>query len=203
LFVRLDRRGRETWYAKVRVGGRQVKKAVGPKREPGGTDGLTRSQAEGRLRKLIGELEASPRIAEQTAVDEAGKRYFRHLATLGRRRSTLENYESYLRVHLVPSFGEAPLDKIGRREVEGFIAETLGDGLAPKSVRNYLGFSIRSSPMPRSRGGLPETRVRRSRSRGRRRRMPRSAFSTRPSATRWCELFRRAPLGQGEPRARV
>jgi hypothetical protein len=33
-----------------------------------------------------------------------------------------------------------PLDKIGRREVEGFIAEKLGDGLAPKSVRNYLGF---------------------------------------------------------------
>lgn len=45
LLVREDKRGRETWYAKVRVGGRQSKRVIGPKREPGSRRGLTRSQA--------------------------------------------------------------------------------------------------------------------------------------------------------------
>lgn len=136
---RRDKRGRETWYARVRVGGRQLKKAIGPKREPGGRDGLTRRQAEARLRRLIEELERAPAVAERLTVEEIGTRYIQHLTALGRRRSTLQDYKSYLRVHLVPFFGELPLEKIGRSDVEDFIAEKLGDRKAPKSVRNYLG----------------------------------------------------------------
>jgi hypothetical protein len=139
LASRRDMRVRETWYARVRVGGRQLKKAIGPKREPGGRDGLTRRQAEARLRRLIEELERAPAVAERLTVEEIGTRYIQHLTALGRRRSTLQDYKSYLRVHLVPFFGEVPLEKIGRSDVEDFIAEKLGDRKAPKSVRNYLG----------------------------------------------------------------
>lgn len=40
------------WYRKWRVNDRQVKRRIGPKREPGTGDGLTKSQAETRLRRL-------------------------------------------------------------------------------------------------------------------------------------------------------
>ena len=68
-----------------------------------------------------------------------GARYLSHLTSIGRRRSTLGDYESYLRVHLVPFFGDLPLDKVARSHVEGLIAEKIANGRAPKAVRNYVG----------------------------------------------------------------
>jgi integrase len=112
---------------------------LGDKRPAGSREGLTRAQAEARLRKLIAELERAPVATERLALEEVGTRYLTHLRSVGRRRSTLSDYESYLRVHLVPFFGALPLEKIGRSEVEAFVAEKLAEGKAPKSVRNYLG----------------------------------------------------------------
>src|SRR6195952_2035599 len=54
LFVRADSNGRETWYGSWRVGGRRVKRRVGLKRRASTSDGLTRTQAEGELRRLMG-----------------------------------------------------------------------------------------------------------------------------------------------------
>ena len=39
LFVRTDKAGRKSWYGKVRVGDRQVKRKLGPRREPGTSSG--------------------------------------------------------------------------------------------------------------------------------------------------------------------
>ena len=135
LASRRDKRGRETWYARVRVGGRQLKKAIGPKREPGGRDGLTRRQAEARLRRLIEELERAPAVAERLTVEEIGTRYIQHLTALGRRRSTLQDYKSYLRVHLVPFFGELPLEKIGRSDMQDFIVDVIASKADPRASR--------------------------------------------------------------------
>jgi signal transduction histidine kinase len=55
LLVRSDRLGRETWYGKWRAGSRQVMRALGPRREPGGTVGLTRREAEAELRRGLAE----------------------------------------------------------------------------------------------------------------------------------------------------
>jgi integrase len=139
LIVRTDATGRPSWHAKVRVGRKQVWRKLGEKRAAGSRDGLSRKQAEGRLRRLIEELERAPVVIERLTVEDVGERYLSHLATLGRRRSTLGDYSSYLRVHLAPFFGDLPLEKIRRGDVENFVAEKLADGLAPKSVRNYLG----------------------------------------------------------------
>ena len=139
LYSREDKHGRETWYASVRVHGRLVKRALGPKRPAGSREGLTKAQAESRLRALTDELLAAPPVAERLTVPEAGARYLRHLTSLGRKRSTLMDYESTLRVHLTPFFSELPLAEVGQPQVEAFIAEKLGEGRAPKSIRNYLG----------------------------------------------------------------
>lgn len=138
LLVRLDARGVETWYAKVRVRGHQVKRTLGPKRAPGTREGLTRAQAEGRLRRLTEELDAAPVIEERLTVEQLGARHIKHLKTVGRKRSTLGDYESYLRVHLTPFFAELPLDRIGVSDVEDYVAEKLADGKSPKTVRNHL-----------------------------------------------------------------
>ncbi len=76
---------------------------------------------------------------EERTLAEVGESYLRELGTRGRRRSTLGYHESYLRVYLVPFFDGTPLRKIGRAEVEAFMAAKLEAGLAPKSVGNYLG----------------------------------------------------------------
>ena len=77
--VREDRRGRETWYAKVRVDGRQVKRALGRKRPAGSREGLTKVQAEGALNKLVLALEAEPPrvVVEKHGLARWGRRIWR------------------------------------------------------------------------------------------------------------------------------
>jgi hypothetical protein len=74
LIVRADSTGRESWHAKVRVGRRQVWRRLGEKRAAGSREGLTRTQAEGRLRKLIEELERTPIATERLTVEDVGAR---------------------------------------------------------------------------------------------------------------------------------
>lgn len=139
LYTRVDARGKVSWYGHFRIGTRQIKKRIGPKREVGARNGLTRAQAEARLRKLIDAGQHCPEQPERLTVAEAGERLLKHLKSIGRKRSTVEGYESFLRVHLAPFFGEQPVGRITSSDVEGFIAEKLGAGCAPKSIRNYLG----------------------------------------------------------------
>lgn len=139
LFVKPGRSGREVWYGRFWVHGRRVKRRIGPKRAPGTSAGLTQRQAERELQRLI-ETENRIRPTETVSVKLAGERYLAHLRSLGRRRSTLMDYESYLRVHLVPFFAETPLQQIDEDDIDAFIAYERGEGKAPKSIRNWLGF---------------------------------------------------------------
>ena len=70
---------------------------------------------------------------------EAGRLFIAQRQVLGRKKSTLEDYESTLRVHLVPFFGDCTLDEIDVSTVEAFIYSKVDEGKAPKSIQNYLG----------------------------------------------------------------
>jgi integrase len=129
------------WYGQWYIRGRLVKRSLGPVRQPGSRDGLTKIQAEGRLRQLMTETNAAPApLAERLTVGEAGSRLIRQLALKGRKSSTTENYESYLRVHIEPHFGETPIAQITAEDVEDFVEACLDSGLCVKSTLNYLGF---------------------------------------------------------------
>jgi integrase len=130
---------RNAWYGQWRVRERTITRKLGPIRAPGSRDGLTRKMAEARLRKLISELTVAP-VYERMTVAEAGERLIRHLTTKGRKASTTVGYESYLRVHVAPVFGEKPISEITKEDVEDFIAVCLDNGQSVKSTRNYLGF---------------------------------------------------------------
>lgn len=139
LFTRTDAAGRESWYGQWRTGDALVKRKLGPKRRAGERDGLTKAQAEAELRRRIEAERPSASPHDRPSVEVAGRRYLDHLAGVGRKKSTLMDYESHLRVHLVPFFGAKPLHRIEPRDVEGFIAAERRNGRAPKSVLNYLG----------------------------------------------------------------
>jgi hypothetical protein len=104
-------------------------------RQPGSRDGLTKAQAEAQLRKLMAE-EAAPAITDRITVDQAGRHLIRHLEGLGRKRSTIEGYESYLRIHLTPYFGERDLSRIGREDIEAFVATCRRNKQSVKSTQN-------------------------------------------------------------------
>jgi integrase len=139
LFVRTDAAGRESWYGQWRSGDALVKRKLGAKRPVGERSGLTKAQAEAELRRRIEAERPSSTPHDRLSVGDAGRRYLDHLAGVGRKRSTLMDYESHLRVHLAPFFGAKPLHRIEPRDVEAFIAAKRRDGRAPKSILNYLG----------------------------------------------------------------
>ncbi len=139
LFVKRDSAGRETWYGKWRAGAVQVKRRIGPKRIPSTREGLTRTQAEAELRRLIGSVEHAVALRERVTVEEAGRLLIANLQAKGRKRATIETYESLVRVHLVPFFGTHTLDRIGRREIEAFITYMTRSGRSTKTTRNALG----------------------------------------------------------------
>jgi len=175
LLVRRDTGGRETWYGKWRVGTNQVKRRIGPKRIPSTRDGLTRSQAEAELRRLMASVEHAPGRGERVTVQEAGELLVANVAAKGRKRATVQTYESAVRVQLSPFFGARTLDRIDRREIEGFIAHMSRTGRSPKTTLNALGILhsifeyarregwVQSNPCtlvdkPRAAGGDPDIR---------------------------------------------
>jgi len=112
----------DQWYGRWHQHGQRVERKIGPVREAGSRDGLTKTQAEARLRRLIEDTAAAPIVHERITVEQAGQRLLTQLEALGRKRSTMHGYESYLRIHLAPYFAGRPLAQITRQDVEAFIA---------------------------------------------------------------------------------
>jgi hypothetical protein len=111
---------------------------LGPVREPGSRQGLTRAMAEARLRERMSEtLKAPPNVTERTTVGDAGRVRIKELARKGRKvDTTLANYESEIRVHFEPHFGQTPIAQLDPDDVEAFLDACFNAGLAAKTVRN-------------------------------------------------------------------
>jgi integrase len=163
------------WYGKWRVDGRQVFRKIGPKRTRSKADGLTKSQAEARLRELMAEVTAADvrtassatRRPHHYTVAELGDIFIEHAREVrGLKGTTLTDYESHVRVHLAPFFGDLPIQRIDAKRIEAFVAHLKkkrgqgrrgGKPLSPKSICNYLGtlsallnFAVRKKWIPAS-----------------------------------------------------
>jgi integrase len=132
--------GSASWLGQWRdAAGQKHKRALGRVSAAGRADGLTRKQAEAKLRELIGEAFGTPRrIGERITVEQCAQRYLVLARRRGRKRSTLENIESEARVHLVPFFGQRTLDAINPEDVADLVAVLEAKRLAPKSIRNIV-----------------------------------------------------------------
>ena len=127
------------WYGKWRIGARQVKRKLGSVRRPGTREGLTRSMAEARLREAMVEAASVPVVAERLTVSEVGERLLAHLEAMGRKPSTLRSYRSRMRNQITPRIGDAPISRVGREDVELFVATCIRDGLSPKTIGHVVG----------------------------------------------------------------
>jgi integrase len=81
-------------------------------------------------------------VAERLTIAEVGDRRIKHLGRTGRKPdTTLANYESEIRIHFTPYFGDTTVDSITAGDVEDFIDACLDEndrrdrGLAPLSVK--------------------------------------------------------------------
>lgn len=140
LFEVPDKAGRVSWYGSWWSGGTRVKRKIAAKRTPGTAYGLTRAQAEQELRKRI-ERDVIVSTAARRTLEEAGGAYVDHLEhVMERKRSTIQDYRGHLRRHLVPFFGERPIDKIDASQVAQYLKRKRNDGLSSKTVQNHLNF---------------------------------------------------------------
>lgn len=128
------------YYGRWRTSsGGNANRRIGPVRSPGARDGLTKNQAEARMRALM-DGSAGRVTADRTrTIEDLGRLLVAKLAAKGRKRSHLEGVESHVRVHLVPFFGETPIARIAVADVERLIASLRRQGLAAKTIRNVLG----------------------------------------------------------------
>jgi integrase len=132
------------YYGRWRTSdGRLLNRRLGPVRDVGTSDGLTRAEAERVFRREQDREERQPRpatVAARVTVDQATDDLRRRLAIQGSRKSYLEGCHSMQRVHITPRLGDRPIAKITTTDIEDAGAAMLADGLKPKTVRNLLTF---------------------------------------------------------------
>jgi integrase len=123
--------------------GRRLNRKIGPVRPPGGVVGLTRTQAEREFRKMQEREDVRPRrplTARVMTVDDAATSFRERLELRGVSKSYRETCEYMQRIHVRPLIGETDVSAVTRDDIETFASMLLKRGLAPKSVRNILGF---------------------------------------------------------------
>lgn len=125
------------WYGRWRLAdGRRLNRKLGPARRPGSREGLTKLQAEKKLRALIDE----PRPASPSDdIEQLGAALLIRLESRNNKPSSIEAVESHLRVHLVPYFAARPIADVDVEHVERFIATLRRKGLGPKTIKNVTG----------------------------------------------------------------
>ncbi len=132
------------WYGRWRTSDdRRLNRKVGPVRKPGAREGLTRPQAERTLRQMQEAEELLPRLPlgpEVPTVDDVANSLRKRLRVRGLRKSSLESCESIQRIHITPRIGSRAITALDTDDVESIAAALLKEGLAPKTVRNILGF---------------------------------------------------------------
>ena len=146
---------RGAWYGQWRVGGRLVKRKLGLKRVPGSREGLTRTQADRELGRLMQGVRTAP-SRERLTVAEAGERYLRHVeVVLERKPTTVADYGSILRRHLGPHFGTKPLERIEAGDLDSYVTRSKALGLATKTISNHLNFASGLFGFAVKRGWMP------------------------------------------------
>lgn len=99
-------------------------------------------QYEMTLRSRLARGEAlDSRSADDTApttFSQFSKDWLETYVRVNSKPSDLASKESILRVHLIPVFGEMPLEAIDERAIERFKRTQLDSGLSPKTANNHL-----------------------------------------------------------------
>lgn len=109
------------YYGKWRwPDGKQVMGRLGPIRPRGTRAGLTQMQAEAELRRAMGEPQTSVARGERRTLVEVAEAHLAAKENVGLERSTVRGYRSVIEAHLIPYFGNGPVDRITEASIAGF-----------------------------------------------------------------------------------
>jgi integrase len=135
------------WYAKYRLpDGRQVQKVLGPawtRRGRPAEGYLTKRTAEAWLHDLLDQARRGtlPGVVRTGATfADATHEWLRYVEQeRGRKPSTLADYRSVVRAHLLPAFGDQPLERITSETIERWLSVRLREGkLSRRSLQKML-----------------------------------------------------------------
>lgn len=120
-----------SWEGRATIDGKPVRFNLGVRKDVDPRRGLTRTQAEKRLREEIQNY--APRLDGMPTFSDVAAAHIRKREALNRKRSTTKEYESYVRLYFKDAFGDKRIDKITKGDVERLQAKLLNDA-APASV---------------------------------------------------------------------
>src|SRR5262249_22384079 len=130
-----------SYHGKWWLGDRQMMRRLGRVRLPGTRDGITRPEAERRLRQLMTEVSFVPPERRLTFADIA-ERYIDHVEQVMQRKpSTVRNYRNFLGKHLGPYFGRRDIARISPDDVASYLRIKARGGLSAKTLSNHLVFA--------------------------------------------------------------
>jgi integrase len=128
------------YYGKWRSDdGRQIMRRLGLVRPRGTRDGLTQTQAEAELRRLMGDVQPRVAMNNRHTLAEIAEARLAAKENAGLKRSTARGYQSVVEAHLIPFFGDRRVDRITEASVAAFDAKLRENGLKTQTRRNILG----------------------------------------------------------------
>jgi integrase len=137
LHVQTRTDGRQLWYGRWYAGQRRLNRRIGLKRKPGSGRGMTKVEAEAELRRMM--LADRPTQAgDEITFATATELMLRELEEIGRKQTTLANYGQILKCRLLPRFGEIPVGRIKRSQIEALAAQMLREELGAQTRSNVL-----------------------------------------------------------------
>jgi integrase len=124
------------WYGRWRTPlGRQARR-IGP----AGRGGLTKKDAERRLREImLVETSTSTRRGDDPTIEELGRALLGTLESHGRKRSHVESARYHLSKHIDPLLGDMSVSDVVEDDVRRLIERMRNRGLAAKTIRNVHG----------------------------------------------------------------
>jgi integrase len=131
---RVERQRGPVWYAKYRLpDGRQVQKKLGPAWTERGRPAngyLTKRLADDWLRDTLGQARRGTltgMVKTGATFADAASEYLRYVEhDRGRKPSTIRGYRSTIEVHLLPAFGEVPIEDVTTELIEQWAADFTG-----------------------------------------------------------------------------
>ena len=102
--------------------------------------GTSKRAAEKALAARLAELNHGPYgDIKKTTFSAFAQKWLTTYAAVKAKPGTLDHYQRIIRIHLIPYFGDAPLQDITPDQVQGFISKKLAEGkLTPKTINNTL-----------------------------------------------------------------
>lgn len=123
------------WWIFISHNGKRTSRQVGDKKA------AEAAASEIRAKLQLGDFDLNPPPKKTIPLFKDYSRGFMETySAMNHKESTRDSYKSTLALHLVPAFGDKPLDEITRQDVKVFISAKRNEGLSGNTVRLFKAY---------------------------------------------------------------